>query len=360
MRVLFVAKHLHFPQGGGGLERNTHELCLRLIRRGVVPAVMCNIQPDGSFFAFRNRLARKLKPRTRFPVDCSLGYEVYRGWANEDGAAEVAARFRPDIVIAQSAKPVPLIESFCGLGIPRLAYFHEVERAWDAGVLAAMDGVGLLANSTFTARRMAEHVGYAPRVIYPLVDRSLYTTPTRPTRALLINTKPRKGVEIAFQLAESRPDVPFDFVRYWSSSADEVQALRRRARAAGNITVHAPTNDLRPLYGRARLLLAPSQWDETWGRVATEVQVNGTPVLASDRGGLPEAVGRGGLIVRHDAPIGDWRAAFARLWDDPAEHRQRAAAAREHSHRQEIQPDAIVAAFLDALSELLGTRGSVA
>ena len=27
-RVLFASPWVHFPQGGGGAERNTHELCL--------------------------------------------------------------------------------------------------------------------------------------------------------------------------------------------------------------------------------------------------------------------------------------------------------------------------------------------
>lgn len=89
MRVLLAAKHLHFPQGGGGLERNTHELCLHLIRRGITPAVMCDLQPEASLLAYKNRLVRILRPRLRFPMDRGLGYPVFRGWNNEDGAREV-------------------------------------------------------------------------------------------------------------------------------------------------------------------------------------------------------------------------------------------------------------------------------
>lgn len=361
MRVLFAAKHLHFPQGGGGLERNTHELCLHLIGRGITPAVMCDLHHDGSLLEYKNRLSRTLRPKIRFPMDSHLGYPVFRGWGNEDGAREVVSQFKPDIVIAQSAEPVPLLQSFGGMGIPRMAYFHEVERIWDVNALMEMRDVGLLANSEFTARKMEERAGFRPAVIRPLIDRSLYLTTMRPKNVLFINAQVKKGVEIAFRLAEHRPDVQFDIVRYWSGAGAankgwDTHTLSARARAAGNITLHAPTNDMRRLYSRARLLLAPSQWEEAWGRVATEAQINGIPVLASNRGGLPESVGPGGILVEHDAPIEKWADAFSKIWDDPSEYARYSAAAFKHGNRPEIQPDTIVATFIDKVKAFIDSH----
>src|SRR3546814_9881685 len=45
------------------------------------------------------------------------------------------------------------------------------------------------------------------------------------------------------------------------------------------------SHDMREVYRRTHTLLVPSQWEEAWGRVATEAQFSGIPVLASDRGG---------------------------------------------------------------------------
>lgn len=359
MRILLAAKHLHFPQGGGGLERNTHELCLHLIRRGITPAVMCDLQPAASLLVYKNRLLRVLRPQRRYPMDRGLGYAVYRGWNNEDGAREVVEQFKPDIVIAQSAEPVPLLQSFSGMGLPRMAYFHEVERIGDVRSLVAMGDVGFLANSEFTARKMAEAGDVHPIVIRPLIDRALYHTTTNSKNVLFVNPMFKKGVEIVFQLAESRPDVHFDIVKSWNVNAAkyglawDVDTLAARARAAGNITLHDPTNDMRPLYGRTRLLLAPSQWEEAWGRVATEAQVNGIPVLASNQGGLPESVGPGGILVAPDAPIEMWRAAFAKIWDDASEYARYAAAALAYGKRSEIQPDTIVATFITAVADFI-------
>lgn len=354
MRILLAAKHIHFPQGGGGLERNTHELCLHLTRHGLDPAVMCDLKHDYSLLVFKNRLAQILKPSIRFPMDSHLGYQVFRGWNSVDGAREVVSRYKPDVVIAQSAEPVPLLDSFRDMAIPRMAYFHEVERIWDVNTLVEWGDVGLLANSEFTASKMEEKAGFRPAVIRPLIDRSLYLTPTAPKNVLFTSTAPRKGVEIAFRLAESRPDVQFDIVMSWILTAADRRRLAARAAAVGNITLHPPTNDMRRLYSQARLLLAPSQWEEAWGRVATEAHINGIPVLASNRGGLPEAVGPGGILVEHAAPIEQWQDAFSKIWDDEAAYARYSAAALAHSHRPEIQPETIVAAFIDQVRAFVG------
>ena len=349
MRILLAAKHPHFPQGGGGLERNTHELCRDLVKRGLSPAVICDLRAEQSLLVWRNRLSRQLKPSIRFPVDRRLGYPVFRGWNDEDGAAEVAARFRPDAIVAQSAEPVPLLKSYEGVDIPKLAYFHETLRVYDAGTLASTGNIGLIANSRFTAEGMAAHAGFVPAIVRPLVDRALYEVTTRPRNVLFINTVPRKGLEIAFRLAESRPDVPFDFIKSWILKPHEIDRMEQRARAAGNITLHPPTNDMRPHYARARLVLAPSQWEEAWGRIATEAHINGIPVLASDQGGLREAVGPGGLLVPLGAPLQEWRTAFSHLWDDPGTHARVSQTALAYSRRPEIQPENIIDTFVEAV-----------
>jgi glycosyltransferase involved in cell wall biosynthesis len=129
----------------------------------------------------------------------------------------------------------------------------------------------------------------------------------------------------------------------WTHRPEVLARLRERAAAAGNITLHPPTQDMRPIYAGAKILLAPSQWEEAWGRVATEAHVNGVPVLGSNRGGLPEAIGPGGVVLPADAPAEDWAAALSRLWDDPVAYAASSKAARAYSRRPEIQPATIAA-----------------
>jgi glycosyltransferase involved in cell wall biosynthesis len=90
--------------------------------------------------------------------------------------------------------------------------------------------------------------------------------------------------------------------------------------------------------------------------MATEAHINGIPVLGSDRGGLPEAIGPGGLTVAHDAPIADWLAAFARIWDDRNAYDAFARAARAYSKRADIQPDTITAKLQHVLGDVIAER----
>ena len=55
--------------------------------------------------------------------------------------------------------------------------------------------------------------------------------------------------------------------------------------------------DVKPIYARTAVLIAPSLGFESWGRVASEAIMNGIPVLSSDSGGLPEAVGTAGITL---------------------------------------------------------------
>lgn len=358
-RVLFATTWVHFPQGGGGAERNTHELCLALRARGVEPGVWCGLANDTSLVTYANRLKRLLLHH-RFPRDRGCGYPVYRGWSlNEATAAEVAARFRPDLAIVQMPQPEPLIRALAHCSVPNAVYVHEVESIDDLGALGRK-GVPFLANSEFTAARLRQHCGIDAHVLRPLIDPGHYVTATRRERVLFINTVPRKGAEIALRLAESRPDIRFDFVRAWNLNPDEMQALSARAAAAGNITLHPPTRDMRPLYARARLLIAPSQWEEAWGRVATEAHLNGIPVLASNRGGLPESVGPGGILLPADAPHAAWLAALGRLWDDAQAYSCYSAAAAAYARRPQIQPATIVGELCRLLPQLAGARSGLA
>lgn len=91
---------------------------------------------------------------------------------------------------------------------------------------------------------------------------------------------------------------------------------------------------------------------EAFGLTALEALVLGTPVVASDTGGLPEVLAHGecGLLV----PAGDARAlanAVERLLDEP-ELAQRLSQAGRARAREHYSADRMVAAYLDLYREL--------
>jgi len=63
--------------------------------------------------------------------------------------------------------------------------------------------------------------------------------------------------------------------------------------------------DFREFYGRISVLLVPSLVEEAFSRVILEAAVNGIPVVANRVGGIPEALGEGGLLVDVDLSRAD-------------------------------------------------------
>lgn len=86
--------------------------------------------------------------------------------------------------------------------------------------------------------------------------------------------------------------------------------LRDAVRYIGYVDEH----DRRALYHGARLLVQPS-FDEGFGMPVLEAMSLGVPVVAANRGSLPEVLGGAGLLVDPDQPAGIAHA-IARVLDD--------------------------------------------
>jgi glycosyltransferase involved in cell wall biosynthesis len=74
-------------------------------------------------------------------------------------------------------------------------------------------------------------------------------------------------------------------------------------------------DDLAALRRRAAVVLAPSRWEEPCPYSVLEALAAGVPVLASDRGGLPEMVGEAGTLPATDPAA--WAGALSELWHNP-------------------------------------------
>jgi len=119
----------------------------------------------------------------------------------------------------------------------------------------------------------------------------------------MVNPSVEKGVglfiQLAMLMAERRPDIIFEVVESrgnWPEILKVVgNAMGRTIDHLPNVVVTPNTSDMRPVYGRARLLMAPSLWWESSGRVLAEAMLNGIPAIITDRGGMPEMIGEAGV-----------------------------------------------------------------
>lgn len=349
MRILFGSAHPYLPQIYGGAQTSTHELATELSKAGHEVAVLAGLTGE-KWLGLQCRIALKLG-RKRYVPDVRMGYTTYRAWFPHEVAADVARDFGADVVVLQSGLPVQLAEALAPTGIPCFIYLRNVELNDLGGDITALDKVGFIANSHFTDQRFYDLFGLSSAVIYPLVRPERYATITTRRTVTFINPHPCKGLDIAAEVARRCPDIPFTFVRAWTLSPAEETTLQSRISPLANVTLRPATSDMKSVYRDSGLMLVPSQWEEAFGRVATEAQFSGIPVVGSRCGGLPEAIGRGGTLVAPAAPVESWVTAIRDLWDDAAAYRTASAAALKHSRRPEMNTDSQIADFLRVISQ---------
>jgi len=336
VRLLFINQRPYLPQQVGGVETTTFELVRQLARMGHEAAVMCSLGKHDAVW-FRSRVAAHLRGRL-FPSERLTC--VYRGYDPLNGINEVLSDFRPSalVVTGNSPQSYELAERAATIGLPCVYYLCDIVTVRALKTPAMLDGLSLGVMSAYTARVLAELWGRQSTVIRPLIDPPAYRTV--PTRRCVTMVNPRriKGGETAYELARACPDIPFVFVEAWEGDEPFVTRLRAAARQLRNVKWLRTTMHMRRLYRMTRILLAPSEWEEAWGRVVSEAHLSGIPALASTMGGLPESVGPGGILVDAGAPLEEWIRALRSMWDDHALYEQLSARALEYSRREEVQP----------------------
>jgi glycosyltransferase involved in cell wall biosynthesis len=354
VKILFASALPYLPQLLGGMNTNTHELATELVRRGHEISILTRLA-YGNWFGVRHAISMRVQGRHK-TMGTELGYPVFRSREPWQIASELPAH---DVVVVQDGSMLTIAGAFARLGLPTVAYLHGLEfDTWQCGGRRAqakdLPMLGYIANSHFTAGRFEARYGITPPVIPPVFRPERYQSKANPEFVTFINPVSVKGVDLALEIAAGAPDIPFCFVKAWPIPLREQARLRRGLKRAPNIVMHERTYDMREVYRKTRVLLVPSQWEaETWGRVVSEAQFSGIPCVTSDRGGLPEAVGPGGIVLGFDSPAERWIAAVKKLWNDSRFYQEKAVAARAHSERLALNIDSQVDMFLGILKDHL-------
>ena len=339
MRVLFASIYPHLPEVIGGLQTTTDDLCTALIGMGVEAAVLCGLKEHTS--ALSDRRPQK---------DSDLGYPVFRVADPIKDLALLVAAWEPSIIVVQSGTTlVPMVLAALATGKPTAVYLHNVETHQLGGTLVPDPAILYLSNSDFTAQRWRALCGIDSTVVPPLVLPERYFVSTRGDRVLFVNPTPIKGVEIMFALAAACPDIPFLVSESWGLDPNWRAYCLNRAAVLSNIEWSGPTRDMRPVYARSRTLLMPSLWEEAFGRTVVEAQINAIPVVASDRGALPDTVGAGGVLVDAHAPIDYWARALREAFMPSARYDQLSDQARHQAFQTAAAP-LMLGRFLSALA----------
>ncbi|PKV89919.1 glycosyltransferase [Streptomyces sp. TLI_146] len=114
-----------------------------------------------------------------------------------------------------------------------------------------------------------------------------------PSGVLMVNPVPAKGAALLHQLIHRLPGRRFTLVEGWWDAAHEFTGYP-------NVQWAPRTYAMGPLYAANNLLLVPSQVEDAFPRVIVEAGLHGIPTVGSSRGGIPEAIGGGGVILHPD------------------------------------------------------------
>jgi glycosyltransferase involved in cell wall biosynthesis len=278
----------------------------------------------------------------------------------------VLDEFRPDVVInfGGDALAAAIRHRARIRGAAVVFALHNFSY-WNREPFEGVDAV--IVPSRFAASYYRRTLGIECRPLPNLVDfeRIRVAAPER-RYVTFVNPSYEKGVyafvRIADELGRRRPDIPLLVVESRGTERTLVDC-GIDLRVHGNVTVMSHTSDPRRFWRVTKVCLLPSLWWENQPLVAIEALANGIPVIGSDRGGIPEALGDSGIVLglpprllpsSRELPtaeqVAPWVKAVIGLWDDPAwyeEQSRRALAAARRWAPEALEPQYV--RFFDGL-----------
>ncbi|MFG2041316.1 glycosyltransferase family 4 protein [Dactylosporangium sp. NPDC048998] len=315
---LLLAQNMYYLPSRGGANKSNRLIMERLAERGhdchvVAPLTgqADTVDPDelpGYLQSLGARLLERSAASLTYVRAGVTVHGVLRGRDLSRTTAALLGALRPDWALVSNDDPGMMLLSAALRGAPRVLYLvHTVPQlpfgprsffANAASTAMIRRTTGVVSVSEATRDYVQRWSGIPSEVVYPDVYSGVplrEPDPARQRYVTLINPCAYKGIDILLQLADALPGVPFLAVQGWGTSEADRAELHRRP----NIRVEPGTDDVDEIYGRTRVLLMPSLWDEAFGYCSVEAMLRGVPVLAADVCGLREAK----LGVDHLLPV---------------------------------------------------------
>ncbi len=176
---------------------------------------------------------------------------------------------------------------------------------------------------------MKLHVVYPPLAVAKVRDHHS----VHASHITMINPVKEKGAALLYKLVQKMShhrflivegwkkfeDIPYDYSKYTNAECIRYQ------------------KDISDVYEKTKVLIVPSLWEEAFGRVVTEAQQYGIPVIACNRGGLAEAVGEGGILISMHAKEDVWVHVIDMLLNDKQTYKNLSNAAKQNVQQFDIE-----------------------
>ena len=367
-RLLFATRFKFFPEAMGGAQISSHRLLSGLVDEGWEVGAVCRQSPPFSNSHTRglsHALSRGWLPG-RAATDDTLGYRCWRlvGLPHmlplrrldrhlvKRSFTRCLEAFRPDVVLGDSPADCPLLRQALVRGYRCIYFARSVPTIGTPSIIPR--NLFFAGNSPYTASILEAITGRATEVVLPMVNAADYRVERREPRFVtFINPVPQKGVSIALEVARRMPGTRFLFVKgKWPLARPKTaEDLVQPARDLPNVEVWENQLDMRAVYRVTRVLLVPSQFLETFGRVIIEAHMNRIPVVAANVAGVPYTLGEGGVLVEPKHDVEAYVEALKQLEQDAARYEKLSNLAFENSQRPELAPGRQLQTFIRFVNE---------
>jgi glycosyltransferase involved in cell wall biosynthesis len=337
IRILYASERPPYPLFLGGAARCAHKLlhaltndlgadCLAIGSSDY--SAMPWTYPDKSEYQVLGVRRVALDGATG-SVDC--GYRIALVTDFQNSLGRVIDEFKPDVIWAQLEGAKPILELAERKRIQGIYYVHDSE--FHAAELREIGNLPshIVCSSTFLSKKVRKVIGRPTHVVYPCPETRLNVDGDPRGYIAMINPHRVKGIDTFFEIAKRLPTERFLLVESWKLTDQSLASLQMQLAEAPNVHFVRRVSDMRSIYSQTKLLLIPSLWEEGFGMVAIEAQACGIPVIASARGGLPESVGEGGLLVSDYRNPEAWVKAIWKVSNDVKTYHGLARRARRHA-----------------------------
>lgn len=351
MRILYASERPPYPFFLGGAARCAHQLLYCLsndLGADCVAVGSSDYAVSPWHFPAPSDHAslgiRSVQEGTEGSLDCGYSIRVFPDFLRS--LNRFIDSFRPDIIWAQLEGAREVLTLAKAKEVQGLLYVHDAE--FNPAELRATAELGchVVCSSGFLAAKAAKVIGRPAHVIYPASELYFGTEADDSGEIAMINPFQVKGIDTFWEIAKRLPQQRFLLQESWKLSDKALAALQDKLAQVPNVRFQQRVSDMRQVYGQTRLLLAPSVWEEGFGMVAIEAQSCGIPVIASARGGLPESVGDGGLLIDDYRNVDAWVSAIHAVLDSPANYQTWSRAALAHAQSADFNPNELARRFL--------------
>lgn len=363
MRILYASERPPYPFFLGGAARCAHELLRRLSSdfhvecQAVGSAAFCNpswaYPSEDSHSALGIRAIREEDGRRI--VDCGYPVRVLEDF--EHSLEVIFDEFSPDVVWTQMEGAHQLAEIARRKHIPCLYFIHDAELPdRDLKQLAEL-GCEFVASSQFLARKAGCLLKQRIEVVYPCPRLDFGVSGDPDGYVTMINPHRVKGVETFYKIACAMPDKQFLLLESWKLNEQQLEEVQQQLEGLPNVEFHRRVSDMAVVYGYTRLLIVPSVWEEGFGMVVVEAQSCGIPVIASNRGGLPEAVGAGGLLIDDYRNPDEWMSAIMKVVGESSSYQEYVGRALANVREDRFRCEHSARVIFDVLWQMTSAKG---